>query len=227
MATVYITTRLTSDVRDIIDAMRNAEVKTDCPDLENSSINVDAADLFHYCAWGKEHMHLVNQIPKEWLHKHDRVSFEVISYRDSTNKRALGDVYFGAQTRTYGPPSRSWGSNYETKITVDQIHTLDFPGIPQLRERLIQLERRIEIIDSWAKIKADVIGFLDKCKSLNEAIKLLPNIKLYIPPEDLRRVEYKPESTKVRREKIVAEVGLRADELTAAAMAAKLSGAFA
>jgi hypothetical protein len=65
------------------------------------------------------------------------------------------------------------------------------------------------------------MAFLGKCKSLNEALKLWPGVKMYIPREYIERVERKVER-KVREKEILEDTPV--DTLTAAAIAARLSG---
>jgi hypothetical protein len=74
----------------------------------------------------------------------------------------------------------------------------------------------------WEKIKTDIDEFLDKCKSLNEAVKLFPGVRMYIHSEDIERLERKLERP-TQRAKIVEDVDT--EGLTAAAIAAKLAAA--
>jgi hypothetical protein len=78
------------------------------------------------------------------------------------------------------------------------------------------------IKEKWAKVEKDILEFLNKCKTLNEAVKLFPGVRLYVQHDDLERLDRKVERLSERK-KIVAEMAT--DELTAAAIAAKLMGA--
>ena len=79
-----------------------------------------------------------------------------------------------------------------------------------------------QISNKWNKTEEQVMLFLGKCKSLNEAIKLWPQVALYIDEEDMERFNRKVE--RKAREDVLE--GIDTDELTAHAIAAKLAGAF-
>jgi hypothetical protein len=72
----------------------------------------------------------------------------------------------------------------------------------------------------WEKIKVDIDEFLQKCKSLNEAVKLFPGVRMYIHYDDRERLDRKLERP-AQRAKIVESYDT--EGLTAAAIAAKLA----
>jgi ribosomal protein L35AE/L33A len=80
----------------------------------------------------------------------------------------------------------------------------------------------LDIDARWAKIETDIVEFLNKCKSLNEAAKLVPNVVMYIHSDDMERLNRKVERQS-QRKAIVQSVDT--EGLTAAAIAAKLSAA--
>jgi hypothetical protein len=94
-------------------------------------------------------------------------------------------------------------------------------GVQNVLNYLDRVELNAEIKARWAKVEGDIMAFLGKCKSLNEALKLWPGVKMYIPREYIERVERKVER-KVREKEILDDTPV--DTLTAAAIAARLSG---
>ena len=50
-----------------------------------------------------------------------------------------------------------------------------------------------EEIVKWQTVANQVSDFLDRCKSLNQALKLMPSFRMYIPAELLARVDEKVE----------------------------------
>jgi hypothetical protein len=74
----------------------------------------------------------------------------------------------------------------------------------------------------WDKVEKDILEFLGKCKTLNEAVRLFPGVRMYVQRDDLERLDRKVERFSERK-KIVEEMAT--DELTAAAIAARLAGA--
>lgn len=75
-----------------------------------------------------------------------------------------------------------------------------------------------EIMTRWEKIGTDVTDFLEKCKSLNEAIKLLPGVRMYVDRDDIARMEKKVQ--RAPRTELAADID--GDGITAAAVAARL-----
>jgi hypothetical protein len=74
----------------------------------------------------------------------------------------------------------------------------------------------------WKKVSEDISEFLEKCKSLNEAVKLFPGVRMYISAEDAERLDRKVERA-AQRKAIVHSYDT--EGLIAAAIAAKLAEA--
>jgi hypothetical protein len=98
----------------------------------------------------------------------------------------------------------------------------DTPGRAEILQRWENELVVRSINERWSKITKDVTEFLDKCKSLNEAVKLFPTVRMYIHSQDLERLDRKVERPS-QRKAIVLDVDT--DGLTAAAIAAKLMAA--
>ncbi len=223
MATVYITERLIGEVRSNIGRMRDAEIRNDYP-KHGTPTTADGSELFKIINWG-EHLHLFDLVPKEWMQAFEQ--FEVVVHTDANCNQAVGTVTFTDQKNILGHPKSDYWNARRVKLSVDKLAALpDSPGVLEVRARMEELNGVKALRDKWTKIETDVVDFLRKCKSLNEALKLLPTIRMYVSKEDIQRVEHKPAPTKVRREELAKEAP-DAEELTAAAMAARLSGAFA
>lgn len=50
-----------------------------------------------------------------------------------------------------------------------------------------------ECANRWLKVQEQVVTFLRSCKSLNEAVKLWPDVRTYIPSDALKRLDAKSE----------------------------------
>lgn len=220
MATVLISERLIADVKSNITRMANAEVTAACL-THGETVTTPCEELFNFVHWGK-HLHLRDMMPKDWLSTGTHFTLRVKAKGDLTLS-----VSFASQPPLYYHPSaNTYGPNRNATITEEELAPLTLPGADKVRTMLKDYRTQVEITTRWLGVETDVITFLKKCKSLNEALKLLPNMRLYISKDDLARVDHKQERPKERREKLVSEIGQRADELTAAAMAARLSGVF-
>jgi hypothetical protein len=120
------------------------------------------------------------------------------------------------------PTSERWGAPRPQCTKAWLQSRLQLTGAQEILDRLAEKEIRTEIHERWGKVNSDIQVFLNKCKSLNEALRLWPALKMYVPEEYIERVETKVERRK-RETEIVESVDI--GELTAAAIAAKLSGA--
>jgi len=64
------------------------------------------------------------------------------------------------------------------------------------REFVANMRTRNEILDRWAVVRQQVLNFVDKAKSLNEAVRLWPDLRRYIDDEYLERLDRKEERVK-------------------------------
>lgn len=222
MATVGITKELRDRVKSVISSMEYKEIRADVPELEKS-YTMDASYLYHYGCWGKEHMHLTHEIPHDWLSKITESNISVKGVLDD----GISVLTCSARFNGMNAFARPAASYYNRTESIIELH--DLQAMPEVVLGRAELLKRWEdavvakgINDRWSKIKSDIDDFLKKCKTLNEAVKLFPNVRLYIDGDDLERLDRKVERL-TQRKKIVEEMAT--DELTAAAIASKLMGA--
>ncbi len=84
---------------------------------------------------------------------------------------------------------------------------------------------RRECSKRWEKVQAQVLKFLGSCKSLNEAIKLWPDVRRYIPKDYLKRVDTKVEKTKTKSSGADALAGMDMDMVNTSLVLARMAGA--
>ena len=221
MATVNITKEFKERVEARIRSMHRRELEGELPNL-NKSHAIDASYLYHYGCWGKEYMHLVHEIPKDWLCK-VADSHVTIKGKDENDKEVSCSIRFTGMNG-YQRPKDSYYQHAHSTITYQEL--LALPEVVAGRaEALAAWEENKQVLaikEKWDKVNKDIIEFLNKCKTLNEAVKLFPGVRLYINNDDLERLDRKVERLSTRK-KIVEEMAT--DELTAAAIAVKLMGA--
>lgn len=222
MATVYITDDLIKRVNQRISTMRMAERSSDLPDIDKTAY-VDASMLFNIGCWGAQHVHLVDLIPKDWLSKNTDASITIAGWTDEA-VHLKTSVRFNGMTFAYNRPKDGYYSRYESEMTLDELRA--FPeetiGRAELLKRWDDAVIELSINARWAKVATDITEFLKKCKSLNEAIKLFPNVAMYIHYDDMERFNRKIERAAQRKDIVKS---YDTDGLTAAAIAAKLAEA--
>lgn len=219
MATVYITQELSGQVSGVIKRMREAEIVTNNAEI-SKPIELDTSEFLTMAMWGSR-LHLKDQMPEEWLSVSNSPTLNVHMPMDDANNKVVHQINFRNQKVTNRPNNDRWN---EPKIACKKDYLeahADMMGVQNILNHLERIELNHEIKSRWAKVEGDIMAFLGKCKSLNEALKLWPGVKMYIPREYIERVERKVER-KVREKEILDDTPV--DTLTAAAIAARLSG---
>jgi hypothetical protein len=221
MATVGITKELINRVKQKINGMRRAERASDLPDIDKN-YSIDASMLYNIGCWGADHVHLLNTIPKEWLTKTTDANVTIAGWTDEAVQLNTS-VRFTGMTFAYRRPADGY-NRADSELTLAQVRA--FPeetlGRAELLQRWDDAVIKKAIDDRWAKVEADITEFLQKCKTLNEAVKLFPGVRMYIHYEDIERLDRKLERP-AQRAKIVESYDT--EGLTAAAIAAKLAAA--
>ncbi len=222
MATVGITKELINRVKSQINSMRRAERNSDVPNIDKN-ITLDASQLFNIGCWGEQHVYLVNQIPKEWLGKISDGNIHIKGELDD-GRNLSTTIRFNGMDSAYSRPKDGYYNRADSELTIEHVRSMpeETVGRAELLQRWDESIVALDIDTRWAKVETDITEFLGKCKSLNEAVKLFPGVRMYIHREDIERLERKLERP-TQRAKIVEDVDT--EGLTAAAIAAKLAAA--
>jgi hypothetical protein len=222
MATVYITQELINRVKSKINGMRRAERNSDVPNIDKNAA-VDASQLFNTGCWGAEHAHLINLIPKEWLAKMEDATISITGVVDDGRHLSTG-VRFNGLKSAYSRPKDSYYTKTDSELTIEYVRSLpeETLGRAELLQRWNESIIALDIDSRWAKVETDITEFLKKCKSLNEAVKLFPGVRMYLHREDTERLDRKVERQSQRKAIVEA---VDTEGLTAAAIAAKLAEA--
>lgn len=214
MAYVPITDKLQTTIKNRIRAMRDAEIRAELPHVDDH-INVDGSAIYHELMW-KEHLHLMPTLPAAWL---AQCTGFYLDFEDGP------DVRFDGQSAYMVPGTDRWSST-RVRVTAQRFEQLpDSPAKQAVLAKLEEMQARQALTDKWDAVETSIERLLNECKSLNQAVKLVPNLRLYLHKEHIARLDAKREPTEKSE---APTISLEATEaITAAAMAAKLSGAFA
>jgi hypothetical protein len=204
MAYVAISGSLVSDVRSVISNMQRKELAAigPIPPLDGTEPFIDLG------IWGR-YLHLKSQMPAEWKGQMTsvrlRIQLEDGAWQGDVNTKNVVEV----------PPRYSQYS--PTTISVHYQDNLLKPVVDSVSQQRDCNAR-------WKKVEEQVVPFLEKCRSLNEALKLWPDLRMYIPREYLDRVERKVERSKA--DSAAAQEALKnidTDTVVAAAVIARIS----
>jgi hypothetical protein len=205
MSYVAVSSKFTSDVKGKLRHMRYREVgQLGESDYKLSSTRPDIVEW----AWGK-HLHLKDQMPADWCKKSDNIQlrFEVT---DRTVFRVRVELTPPLITPPCGVPSGVF------PISVDD---------PEIKAIVARESTLWDIIQRWDKVDKQILDFLGKCKSVNEALKLWPQIEAYLPDEYVERAqEKKHRNPSAPSQAAEALKALDTDHLTTAAVISRMSG---
>jgi hypothetical protein len=184
MAYVSISQDLRNAVRSNIDTMRRMErdgIKMPEAIQDKTASGLDPT--MEQLVWGV-HYPLKAVMPKEWLRETESVNLRTkITFEDGSSQKVGVRVTFSPRMTT--PPN---ADRYGYDIDLPADH----PSVPDL----IAYHTEMRYIDKrWKEVGTQIMEFLGACKSLNEALKLWPDVRIYIPKEFLERAERKVERT--------------------------------
>jgi hypothetical protein len=223
MATVRLTSALLITIGHTVDHFCLAEIEATVPG-HSTVINHNAAELFTHLDWG-EHKELLGTIPAEWLRTPDQVTLRVRNSPGSVGPKELLMSIRGL----VGVLARPCPEAYRQPFIISLVELRSLSRMPGVPELLTAWDNQLvmdEIKQRWRKVKEDLMAFLGKCTTLNEAVKLYPQVKLYISKNEIDRLEYKrpaPPSDKERRKAVLGDSLAALHEVTAAAVSAKLA----
>jgi hypothetical protein len=96
--------------------------------------------------------------------------------------------------------------------------------IPQAEDYLKWSKEMATIEMRWGKVREQIVAFLKSCKSLNQALKLWPDVRIYIPDEFIKRAERKVEREVTMSRAANALANVDTDAAISAAMTARMMG---
>lgn len=223
MATVKITRDLLHRVSRKVNDMCAKEIDQSAP-LALKPITTPATYLCHLAMWGKDNLHLINEIPKDWLMhtKETRISHKTGFTDDNGEHQAVDARIEFTNQDIYRRPTQSSWSTPESSLTDEALAELDesISGLAEFKAAIADCVTRAKINIKWNALGAEMQDFLGKCSTLNEAAKIFPAVRMYIHSDDLERLDRKT-STSAKRKEVVENIDF--DSLAAAAVASKLS----
>ena len=218
MAYVGISGELITNVENHISRMRNKERNAFTAPVNHVELS-EAPQEIVALLWG-EHAHLQQLLPEKWMTKNTGVDLQ-LNYKLDDSPDA--DIYSTTFTVKYSnqlmaPPGIS---SYRHDILGIPVNTCP---IPQAEDFLKWSKEMTSIEVRWGKVRAQIVAFLKSCKSLNEALKLWPDVRIYIPDEFIKRVERKVEREVTMSRAASALANVDTDAAISAAMTARMMG---
>lgn len=216
MAYVAISAGLLSEINTHIRNLKHAELETcRAPDVTEKDINYEDNFIQEKVWAGRQDLKAI--LPAEWKRSVDKIDLRF---------KMNGSLFLTASL-TGGPfllPPIINTSGYRPDVFVRIQDENELTQAPPAVQRAYALEGQRKVIEQrWSDVKENLQAFLQKCKSLNEAVKLWPGVTLYVPQKYQDRLEEKRDrnpSTSEAREKLKT---INTDAIEAAAVIARLS----
>jgi hypothetical protein len=210
---VAISGKLKDCVNRSIDTLRNAEMET----TKVAVPSVDPITTFGMQLIWQSAVGIADKVPHAWLRKQDFMNVTASLTRE--NGTSFNNTFTLRMTKEVGmPPDTGGYGNYRT-LTPEEARA------PEFAEYFASVLASDEIKQRWDKIRAQVNTFLDECKSLNEALKLWPQLNMYVPKDYLDRVAEKVEAKPKESRAADALKNLDTNLAVSSAVIARMSGA--
>jgi hypothetical protein len=220
MSFVSISGNLTAEVRSRISSMRNAEL-AQLGENPVSKLSVTGNEAWLYERAWQGRLDLLTALPEGWVAKPERVDY-VFYAMVGGEETTICHLRCNTSKQIKLPPIYRDSSCPDVRIHFSEGETLP----TEIEECLSYRLKQKEIEQRWDKVRMSVGEFLTNCKSLNEALKLWPALKVYIPDHYLQRVEKKAERREKEKSDAMRILGsIDKDEVQAAAIIARMSGA--
>jgi hypothetical protein len=214
MAYVAISNQLMDEVRGKINRMKEAELNSLPPSTENLSFSYAPQD-YEALVWG-EHLHLKSVIPVTWMRYVDEIRGTAEYFHNERTHKA--NLYIKLGNKVAAPPIPN-ASSYRADITMSETH-------PDMVALIARSKQALDITDKWSALGSKIRDFLNNCKSLNEAVKLWPDVRIYIPQSYMNRMLAKSERTAEKISKASEFLKqIDTDHAIAAAVGARMAGA--
>jgi hypothetical protein len=197
MAYVAISQQLRDDVRSTIHHKKTKELALLVQPSRSIFVNIDEPWIVDV-TW-KEHKNLLPLMPTDWVEFASDIRIKLTWDRTLDNGETRnGDTYVQLESRGGRFPLPPGTSPYTPSFKPSPELMMVAPK--EIADRLGELKQwtiEHEDIDRrWNKVISDVDNFLVSCKSLNEAIKLWPDLRMYIPGRFLEKAEEKSQKVK-------------------------------
>ena len=224
MALVKITESLIRELRGSVHRMRDREVESKLPNLNNRYKLPQATELIERAEWLVHYDTLRHKIPNDWMENRARDSIGLGSFTEDGSFDGMGYIEFEDLENHFKRPTASAWERISAKVTIEWLEShRHLIGATEAIARYHDLIARNEIHKRWEGVFEQLQSLLQRCKSVNEAVKLVPNLRAYLGSDVIERLDRKVE--RATRESTVLE-GINVDAINVAGIAAKLQGHF-
>lgn len=198
-----------------INYLKHKEIRATFP-THVDQLDSDVSTMVNRLEWTPEFTDLLGKIPHSWIRQVRSANL----YIDDTGPLTLTDL-----RSAYARPRPQATFSYDplaVRVTFDEIAALPdgMAGKVEVLEWLARCKEVDAISAKWDGIMGNLDNLMRQCKSVNEAIKHVPAVRVYLDEGDLDVVDRKYES---RAARAGALTGVDLGPLSAVAAMMKLS----
>ena len=220
MAYVRKTQTLVDDVANTVNSMMHAELSKQkkANDVSiGTDLHRDIAELYSKESW-KLAPDIKDKMPDEWCKLADSVEVKFVNGDDYNNIRI--DLGFPDNDKIKLPPTYN---RYHDRLEIQESSCTAL-----IKEWLVKQHNldslRSQTRDMFNGIEEQLTKFLGRHASLNTAIKEMPELKLYVPDEYIRKLEQKSTPrTQSPVKSAVEDLDIDIDNITRLAVAHRIT----
>jgi hypothetical protein len=230
MAYVPITDSLVYDIRQVVREMESKDLAANDVGTISREISLDTAQATVLVGLMDSHfwaglIDIKDRIPSDWCTASDMVQMHCALAGDQ--KQAVGSDHIIVDFKMptiYKAPPRSASTGYRSALNVSAA-SMNFQqfaeSLPAYQEILRKFALQKQLRTQWHKVDEQLVAFLRRSKSLNEALKLWPDVRLYVPTSYLAKADAKKAKDNDRPDPLA---GLDMEQVTAAYVGMRVSG---
>jgi len=185
MSYVAVTERVLNEIRESLQEAWKAERKIIYEQLYPARVDSLPGEpwfvaLVEQAIW-EEHLPLKASIPSEWVHRAHQLHAKI----GASDIKTVIVIPLSSSQFPLPPNQPTYSAEFE--VMVDNFADED------LKLKLLTYMRKMDAVDSkYTNIQSQLVTFLKRCKSLNEAAQSYPDIRLFLLPRTVARLDKKP-----------------------------------
>lgn len=203
-----------------INSLRDSECKrehgkTADEYISSVSFGSDERQIIELIFWG-EHLSYRDKLPEEWFEKLSKGrEFGLLHPGCELEDNAISFQAWGNQGKTINAALESSAPAFTVTLIHDHLvpyskggyHRTDNftvePDIhPAVRKAFDTSKSLLSIKEKWKAVHEKVTQFLESTKSVNEAVKLWPELRTFLAVEDQQRLDKEGTTKKARESRI-------------------------
>lgn len=217
-ATAPVIDRLHKQISSLRDAECKREYgKTPAEYLSEVSFGNDEHKIIELLFW-KEHLSYRDKLPKDWFETLDSGHTFTLKHPDCSIDNGYQIVYggWGSNIKSINSELTSKAPAFIVKLSHSHLvpycregyhrkesHVVEnFDIHPAVRKAFDTSKAILCIVEKWKAVEEKVKTFLESTKSVNEAVKLWPELRTFLAVEDQRRLDKEGTTKKARESRI-------------------------